>query len=570
MSGICIEKIHHKDCGDHLVQVFQDDDGKYTGYCYALSKYIDNPYADKKEGYAPKIKKKTPEEIQEELDEIGEYQILALPDRKLKKQYLEYFGVRIGVSEEDGVTPKLHYYPYYKKGKLVAYKARIIENKRMFSIGNQKDVELFGWEQALQAGGKRLYVVEGELDAVALLQICKEANAGTKYADLNPAVVSVPHGASGAAKDLAKFLPIIHREFKEIVLCFDNDKAGQNAIEEILRIIPDALVAELPSKDANQCIVDGKSKQAYNALQFKAAKPKNTRLVSVSSIIEEARKEVPWGYSYPYKGLTELTRGRRFGETYYFGAGVKMGKSELLNDLVAWDIKEHGWKVFVVKPEESNKRTLQGVVGKLVNRVFHDPAVPFDYDAFDRGVGLLKDNLVMLNLYQELEWGNLKTDIRTAAQEGCKSVYIDPITVLSDGIPAADANTLLQKMARDLSIMAADLQIIVHIFCHLKAHEGNIAQDKREKHYRNGEYIGLGNCPHEFGGDIFSGQFAGSRAMMRSCNSMIGILGNKDPDLPKEIKNMRTLVLLEDRMTGNSGKVKLFWNSDNGSFTEIP
>lgn len=569
MAGQCIEKIYHKDCGDHLVQVFQDEDGKYTGYCYPLSKYISDPYEDQPKGYIPKVKRKTPEEIQEEINQIAGYKTLALPDRKLKKQYLEYFDIKIGVSEEDGVTPKLHYYPYYDKGKLVAYKVRIIENKRMFSVGDQKDVDLFGWEQALQTGGKRLFIVEGELDAVSLFQICKEANAGNQYADLNPAVVSVAHGAAGAAKDIAKFAPVMQREFKEIVLCFDNDEAGQNAVEEILKILPDALVAVLPSKDANQCILDGKSKQAWTALQFKAAKPKNTRLITASSVIEDARKEVPWGYSYPYKALTNLTRGRRFGETYYFGAGVKMGKSELLNDLVAWDIKEHGWKVFVVKPEESNKRTLQGIVGKLVNRVFHDPAVPFDYDAFDKGIALLGDNLVMLNLYQELAWENLKVDIRAAVQDGCKSIYIDPITVLSDGINAADANTLLQKMARELSIMAADLQVIVHIFCHLKAHDGNISQEKREKHYKNGEYIGLGNCPHEFGGDIFSSQFAGSRAMMRSCNSMIGILGNKDPDLPKEIKNMRTLVLLEDRMTGNSGKVRLFWDESTGAFNEI-
>lgn len=321
MSGVCIEKIHHPDCGDHLVQVFFDD-GKYTGYCYPLSKYIPDPYGDKPEGYVPKIKKKSKEEIEAEIKGIEDYPTLALPDRKLKQQYLEYFGIKIGVSEEDGETPKLHYYPYYKGNKLVAYKVRIIENKRMFSIGDQKDVDLFGWEQALQAGGKKIIICEGELDAVSIFQICKEANAGNKYADLNPAVVSLAHGAASAAKDLAKALPEIRRNFKQVVLCFDNDEAGEKAVEDVLKIIPDALVAILPAKDANDCIMEGKNRRAYAALQFNAAKPKNTRLVQTSAVVEEAKQEVPWGFSYPYHQLTELTRGRRLGETYYFGGGV--------------------------------------------------------------------------------------------------------------------------------------------------------------------------------------------------------------------------------------------------------
>lgn len=226
-----------------------------------------------------------------------------------------------------------------------------------------------------------------------------------------------------------------------------------------------------------------------------------------------------------------------------------MGKSELLNDMVKHDIVEHGWKVFVAKPEESNIRTVQGVIGKIVNRIFHDPKVEFDYDAYDRGAKELGDRLLMLDLYQDLKWETLKSDIRVAVGMGVKSVYIDPITVLTNGVQAAEANTLLQKVAQDLAAMAMELQICVHIFCHLKAPDAG--------------------PPHERGGEVQSYQFAGSRAMMRSCNSMIGMEGNKSPDLTEEERNVRTLVLLEDRMTGNSGKVPLFWDSKTGAFNPL-
>lgn len=540
----------HK-CGSRNgLQVFEKDGGGYDGYCFSCGTYESNPYQDKPEGYEPVFFTKSPEQVKQELEEIGEYTTVALPERKLKKEYLEYFGVKIGLSELDGETPNSHYYPYYNdEDELIGYKARIIDGKKMFAVGTIKGATFFGWSQAIQAGGKKIFITEGECDAVALFQIMKEHNKGTQYAELNPAVVSLSNGSGGAEKQLAKMLPEIRKYFKEIVLVFDMDDPGKKAVEKVLRICPDALVANLPSKDVNQCLLDGKSKACYNACQFNAQKPKNTRLVYADSVVEEARKEAEWGYSYPYKSLTDLTRGQRLGETVYWGSGVKMGKSELLNDLVAHNILVHGWKVFVIKPEESNKRTLQGVVGKVAHRIFHDPKIPFDYEAFDKAVPQIQDKLVMMNLYQELSWDNLQADIRSAATAGCKAVYIDPITVLSNGVNSADANTLLQKFAQGLAQMAMDLDIIVHIFCHLKSPDNGPS--------------------HERGGSVQSHQFAGSRAMMRACHTMIGMEGNKDPDLSDEERNIRSLVLLEDRATGSSGRIRIYWSAATGDFTEI-
>ena len=136
-----------------------------------------------------------------------------------------------------------------------------------------------------------------------------------------------------------------------------------------------------------------------------------------------------------------------------------------------------------------------------------------------------------------------------AASDGCKAIYIDPITVLINGVTAADANTLLQKFAQGLAQMAMDLNIIVHIFCHLKSPEAGAS--------------------HERGGKVQSHQFAGSRAMMRACHSMIGMEGNKDPELAIEERNIRRLVLLEDRATGSSGQLDLYYDHMTGAFNEL-
>ena len=523
----CVEKLPHRTdkCNSASgLQVFQKEDGTYDGYCFACGTYVSDPYHDKPKDYKPQAIVKSKEEIEAEIKEVGAYQTVALPDRKLKKEYLEYFGVKIGLSESDGETPVTHYYPYRIGEELIGYKVRLIENKRMWAIGSTKGADFFGWDKAVQTGGKKLFVTEGELDAVALFQIFKEQNKGTQYAEYNPAIVSLSNGAGGASRQFAKMLPEIRKYFKEIVLVFDNDSPGKQATEDVLKLAPDALVATLPSKDANQCVIDGRNKAAYNACQFNAQKPKNTRLVSGNDLHESSKEPPQYGISWPWEHITKATRGIRLGETIYIGAGQKQGKSEIVNTLAAHFIKEHGWKVFLVKPEESNKKTYKLVAGKLVGKFFHDPNKPFDEDAYDKAGEVLKDKLFMLNLYQHVGWDTLKADIRSAAAEGCKAIVIDPITNLTNGMDAASANVKLQEIAQELSAMALDLNVVIFIFCHLRNPDSG--------------------PPHERGGEVLSSQFAGSRAMARSCNLMLGLEGNRDPNLAPEERNLRTLVLL--------------------------
>ena len=470
----CVEKLpHHTDkcnSGDGL-QVFEKEGGGYDGYCFACGTYVPDPYKDKPADYKPVVFKKTQEQIDQEIAEIQTYRTVDLPDRKLRADSLAYFGIKIGLSEVDGTTPVTHYYPYYREGELVAYKVRLIEGKRMWAIGSTKEVELFGWQQAIATGGKRLYVTEGELDAVALYQIFKDKNKGTPYADFHPAIVSLSHGSGHAPRDMARALKEIRKTFKEIVLVFDMDEAGRKAADNVVKIIPDALVATLPAKDANDCLIQGRSKACHDAVLFNAQKPKNTRLVSGNDLHESAKEAPVYGVSWPWKNITEATRGIRLGETIYIGAGQKQGKSEIVNTLAAHFIKEHGWKVFLVKPEESNKKTYKLVAGKLTGRFFHDPTKPFDHEAYERAGAILKDHLVMLDLYQHVGWETLKADIRQAAMDGCRAIIIDPITNLTNGLDAATANVKLQEIAQELSAMALDLNGVIFIFCHLRNHD---------------------------------------------------------------------------------------------------
>lgn len=324
--GRCVEKIGHS-CGTTSgLQVFVDDDGKYNGFCFSCGKFVPNPYEDRPEGYVPDVKVKTEEEIKAELDEIRTLPCDAVPLRMIEKHTMQHFGARVGYSEVDGKTPQLLAFPY-RVGKRVsgAKIATLAKPKSVWSLGTMKGVDPFGWTQALLSGSKRLYITEGEIDAMSLWQVLMENNRG-EYADTKHAVVSIPHGAASAARDLARIKDDIHRHFKEIVIVFDNDKPGKSAAEEVCKIFPDAVVAELPLKDANECLMEGFKKALFSAVRFNAAKPKNTRLVDGESLHESAKEPAQWGVSWPWGGVTDVTRGIRKGETIYIGAAQKMGQ----------------------------------------------------------------------------------------------------------------------------------------------------------------------------------------------------------------------------------------------------
>jgi len=509
---------------------------------------VRDPYGDKP---PPEFTPRTPADYAAEIAEIATYKCQALPSRKLREESLRYFGIRIGVSESDGVTPACTYFPYGVSGQLNGWKAATLgEHKRQWSVGNTRGVDFFGWGRAIRSGQRTLYITEGEYDAVALYQILKDANARTDYADQEHAVVSLIHGASSAKKDILRHMSAIMQHFDNVVLVFDMDEKGQKAADAVCRLAPTFMTASLPCKDANACLMEGASKACKAAVVWKAAKPKNTRLVMGSTLREVARQKAEMGMSWPWQGMTDVTRGVRLGETIYIGAGVKMGKSELVNAIGEHLITEHGKSVMFCKPEEQLGKSYKMLVGKAAGRIFHDPTIEFDEAAFDKGEALIGDKAIFSDVYQFVDWEQLKADIIYARHElGVDQFMIDPITCFTNQMESGDANQHLTALTADIAAMAKDNEFTAWLYCHLKApSQGD---------------------PHERGGKVLSNQFAGSRAMMRACNYMIGLEGNKDPELSVEERNMRNLVLLEDREFGQAASIQLYWNNKTGMFTEV-
>ena len=159
------------------------------------------------------------------------------------------FGVRHAFAEDTGEVME-QYYPCTQEGQLVGYKVREVP-KNFYSKGRTgADCELF-MQFKFNRGGKYVIITEGEIDALSAYQMLSEYN-NSKGRDYETAVVSPTTGANSHKQIAGQFR--FFDSFENIIISYDNDKAGQTATEQLLKVLPKGKVKIMPMryKDANE------------------------------------------------------------------------------------------------------------------------------------------------------------------------------------------------------------------------------------------------------------------------------------------------------------------------------
>lgn len=478
---------------------------------------------------------------------VANLPIKEMKARGIKKEVAEYYGVRTEVNEENG-EDAAYYYPLTMDGTLKGYRCRRLP-KSFSNVASSSlrgcRLDLFG-QSVVPAKGKYILLVGGQDDMLAAYQMLHSVNPRYK-----PKVVSVSSGENlKSVSDNIDYLCT----FEHIHICLDNDEVGRKYAREIAALLGEkAALIKLPGeyKDANEMLLAGQAQSFYDA--FWAATPYTPDgFVSVEDVYEEATKMPEWGRSWPWPSLTKLTYGRRGGEGIYVGAGVKMGKSAFVNEMVRHIIEVENKKVALFKFEEKPAMTTRLAAGKLMRKPFHKPDGNFTQAELKEGVDKVKPYLIMFDAYMANGdlWEKIKPAIRHAViVEGCKDVFLDPITTFTDGLTAQDTDVKLRGISNELAALSKDLDFFYYCFCHLKSPQQGAS--------------------HERGGKVQSSQFRGSRAMMEKTYFMLGIERNKDPELPEEERNTSRFVLLEDRAFGNTGVFSVYYDRETGAYLEV-
>jgi twinkle protein len=152
-------------------------------------------------------------------------------------------------------------FPYLFGDKLRMCKRRNVNDKKdqRPTSANQEKC-LFGW-QAIPEGSRTVVLCEGELDAMALHEY-------------GIAALSVPFGGGGGEKqDWVQNEYQNMERFDEIFLCMDMDDPGKEAAQELVKRLgaDRCRIVELPAKDANDCLLNGVTREAVFAC-FESAK----------------------------------------------------------------------------------------------------------------------------------------------------------------------------------------------------------------------------------------------------------------------------------------------------------
>lgn len=242
--------------------------------------------------------------------------IAAIPQRRLSQDTCGRFGVTVEYSTTGDIVR--HYYPYYNldTGEVASAKVREVKTKNFHTSGDVTGVGFFGQHQCKT--NKYITITEGELDALAVYEM-----SGRQWD-----VVSLRSGASNAAKEVKEQLEWLE-SYENVVLCFDNDKAGEAAVDQVKDLFsPNKLkIVKLPLKDAGDMLMANRVKDFTQAWwNAKVYRPDGivAGTDTWENLVEKRNvKSVP----YPWEGLNHITRGHRPYELVTITSGSGMSKS---------------------------------------------------------------------------------------------------------------------------------------------------------------------------------------------------------------------------------------------------
>lgn len=418
---------------------------------------------------------------------------------------------------------------YDKDGAVVAEKRRHPDKSFSWN-GNAKEAVPFGMNQ-WRSGGKKLYITEGELDCLSVATAIKG-----KYP-----VISINNGAAAAKRDLSKHLDFLN-SYEEIILWFDNDKAGREATAAVAPLFSPGKVKTIdcsPYKDANDVLkakgVSGVTKYYYEAKNFTPAGIVNANDEGFEGFMADDKADEV--YKTPYTNV-EIAKGSI--TTFVSGSG--MGKSTIVREIGHHLLTTLGKRVGHVALEESNAVSRRAYIGIELNEQLVKKRVWSEYksdnanqkalkEAYDKVIGT--DRLYLYNHFGSLDSDSLINKLRfLAVGADCDVIILDHISIVVSGLDDMGDNErrVIDVLMTKLRSLVEETGVAMVLVSHLRRPSG----DKG----------------HEDGVQTSLSHLRGSASIGQLSDSVIGLEGNQQDEAHK---NERIIRRLKDREGGETG-----------------
>ena len=479
-------------------------------------------------------------------DDINEGSFNALSDRRISQATAKKYGVKVALDLQGNVVK--HFYPYYNGYELSATKIRHVRNKDFFVSGTYNDTGLFG--QQLFKGGKYVTITEGECDAMAAYELL-----GSKWA-----VVSIKRGAQGAVKDVKESLEFFD-EFENVIIAFDNDKAGKEAAVKVARLFKPskAKILNLPNgwKDPNDMLRSNKHKEFVEA--WWAAKVYTpSGVINISEQRDkfhnrEKKKSIP----FPYEGLNDKLYGLRQGELLTLTGGTGLGKSSVTRELEHWLIKQTKDNVGIIALEEDWRRTIDGILSIEANaRLYIDQVRErFSKEELDKFFDVLYDGENKNRVWVHSHFGtNDIDDIFTKLRFmiigcDCKWVVVDHLHMLVSAVHEGDERRAIDTIMTRLRSLVEETGAGIILVSHLRRVDGNKG--------------------HENGIEVSLSHLRGSNSIGQLSDCVIALERNQQSDDPDEARTTK-MRILKSRYTGDVGLAcRVIYDAETGRLSEV-
>ncbi len=431
----------------------------------------------------------------------------------------------------DGETLR---FPYFTEDG-VLQGAKVKTKKKVFTYEGVSADTLFG-QHLFPSTGKRIVITEGELDAAS----CYEAMPGWP-------MVSLPHGAASAKKDVQKQIPLF-QGYKEIVLFFDSDAAGRKATDEACSVLPPGkvTVARLDSyKDASEALQANDFEAVRRAIWD--AKPyRPDGIIDGKSLLKlVTTPQQPCEHEYHFRGLQEKLHGIRYGELVTITAGSGTGKTSFCRELAA-KLCDKGEHVGILELEASNRRTALGLMSVVVGKPLHIGEHDEEElrSAFERSIA-------NWDLYCFDGFGSYDPDViynrieYMATGLDCKVIFLDHLSILLSGLDG-DERRMIDTTMTKLRSLVERTGITLFLVSHLRRTNSD--------------------TNHEEGARVTLGQLRGSAAIAQLSDTVIAL--ERDQQANSE-RGLTTVRILKNRYSGEVGVAcQLDYNLNTCKFIE--
>jgi twinkle protein len=425
-----------------------------------------------------------------------------------------------------------------ESGQLIDQKTRD-KSKDFRWLGGSKYKGIIGsW--AWPAKGKSVTITEGEIDRMSISQAF----------DNKWPTGSLPNGADSVKNAILTDYEKLCR-FDSIVLCFDNDKPGQEALKIACELLPvgKVKIMTLSKKDANEVLMDKAMGPAALVRSFWDAKPwRPDGIREGREFTRERMKQTrKAGLRLVYPKLDDMWDGMRDGEITTICAGSGIGKSTIARDIAYHQRMEHGVKVGNIFLEEDNETTVKAYVGLHagvpLKKLIKTPEILTD-DQWDASLAaVIWDSMMFYDHFGSLESDRLLTMMRYMAASGCRRIVLDHISIVVSGLESADERKDIDVLMTKLASFVKETGVHVIAIVHLKRSNG--------KNFNEG-------------GQISANDLRGSASIEQLSFNILAAERNQQDEKKKAFAQLRSL---KCRITGETGEADVLkWNVPLGRY----